>query len=284
MSSYNVRSVDRDRAEEQLAMNIKKATSAIETAPKQKHVRACIVYTWDYKTSSSIWAGLKAAPLHADEVQCFKALITIHKIIRQGHPIVLKEAPRETQFIENLTRSLGGSDGIRGYGVLIRAYVNFILAKLEYHTLHPEFNGLFEYEDYISLKGTDDPNEGFETIMDLMVLQDKVDSFQKLIFRNFRSGTNNECRISALVPLVEESYGIYKFITSMLISMHKVTNQQDALAPLRQRYNAQHYALLKFYYECSNLRYLTSLITVPKLPQDPPNLTGASGPSLDLAN
>lgn len=34
----------------------------------------------------------------------------------------------------------------------------------------------------------------------------------------------------------------------------------------------QHYRLLKFYYECSNLRYLTSLITVPKLPQEPPNL------------
>lgn len=30
--------------------------------------------------------------------------------------------------------------------------------------------------------------------------------------------------------------------------------------------------MLKFYYECSNLRYLTSLITVPKLPQEPPNL------------
>ena len=42
--------------------------------------------------------------------------------------------------------------------------------------------------------------------------------------------------------------------------------------PLRQRYDAQHYRLIKFYYECSNLRYLTSLITIPKLPQDPPNL------------
>lgn len=29
---------------------------------------------------------------------------------------------------------------------------------------------------------------------------------------------------------------------------------------------------MKFYYECSNLRYLTSLITIPKLPQDPPSL------------
>lgn len=44
------------------------------------------------------------------------------------------------------------------------------------------------------------------------------------------------------------------------------------MEPLRQRYDAQHYRLVKFYYECSNLRYLTSLITIPKLPQDPPNL------------
>ena len=41
---------------------------------------------------------------------------------------------------------------------------------------------------------------------------------------------------------------------------------------MRQRYDAQHYRLVKFYYECSNLRYLTSLIPIPKLPQDPPNL------------
>lgn len=56
-----------------------------------------------------------------------------------------------------------------------------------------------------------------------MTLQDQIDSFQKLIFSHFRSGANNECRISALVPLVQESYGIYKFITSMLRAMHTST-------------------------------------------------------------
>lgn len=53
-----------------------------------------------------------------------------------------------------------------------------------------------------------------------MALQDQIDAFQKLIFSHFRGGTNNECRIAALVPLVQESYGIYKFITSMLRAMH----------------------------------------------------------------
>ena len=47
-----------------------------------------------------------------------------------------------------------------GYGPLIRTYVQFILAKLRFHRIRPEFNGLFEYEEYVTLKGIDDPNEG----------------------------------------------------------------------------------------------------------------------------
>jgi len=100
-----------------------------------------------------------------------------------------------------------------------------------------------------------------------MNLQDQIDNFQKLVFAHFRPSSSNECRIAALVPLVEESHGIYLFLTSMLRAMHRRTDAIDALTPLRTRYNAQHYGLIKFYYECSNLKYLTSLIVVPKLPQ-----------------
>ncbi|KAH1502626.1 hypothetical protein KXX06_000829, partial [Aspergillus fumigatus] len=257
--------------EADLAINIRKATSIEETAPKRKHVRSCIVYTWDHKSSAAFWAGMKVQPVLADEVQTFKALITIHKVLQEGHPIVVREAQQHVNWIDSLMRGVGG-DGIRGYGPLIREYVFFLESKLAFHRNHPEFNGLFEYEEYISLKTINDPNEGYETITDLMTLQDQIDTFQKLIFSHFQSGTNNECRISALVPLVQESYGIYKFITSMLRAMHTTTGDNEALEPLRGRYDAQHYRLVRFYYECSNLRYLTSLITVPKLPQDPPSL------------
>lgn len=122
------------------------------------------------------------------------------------------------------------------------------------------------------MKSVNDPNEGYETVSDLMTLQDQIDSFQKLVFSHFRHGVNNECRISSLVPLVQESYGIYKFVTSMLRAMHRTTGDDEALSPLRERYNGQHHRLVRFYYECTNLRYLTSLITIPKLPQDPPSL------------
>ena len=61
----------------------------------------------------------------------------------------------------------------------------------------------------------------YETISDLMNLQDQIESFQKMVFSHFRHSANNECRISALVPLVKESWGIYRFVTSMLRAMYR---------------------------------------------------------------
>ena len=66
-----------------------------------------------------------------------------------------------------------------------------------------------------------DLTSSYETISDLMGLQDQIDSFQRMIFAHFRHSASNECRISALVPLVKESWGIYRFITSMLRAMHR---------------------------------------------------------------
>ncbi|KAI5121175.1 hypothetical protein M0805_007172 [Coniferiporia weirii] len=277
---YPTRPVDKDKADHELVVNIKKATSPEESAPKQKHVRKCIVYTWDYHSSMAFWTGLRVQPILADEVQTFKALITVHKVLQEGHPVSIKEAHGQTGWLETCARTVG-SDGMRGYGSLIRTYVAFLLSKLRFHRVRPEFNGLFEYEEYVTLKGIDDPNEGYETISDLMGLQDQIDSFQRMVFAHFRNSANNECRISALVPLVKESWGIYRFITSMLRAMHRRTDDGDALEPLRQRFSAQHHNLRKFYYECSNLKYLTGLINVPKLGQEPPNLMdNGSAPDL----
>ena len=66
-------------------------------------------------------------------------------------------------------------------------------------------------------------------------------------------------------------------LKGLLCNLLQGTGDDDALEPLRARYDTQHYRILKFYYECSNLRYLTSLITVPKLPQEPPILISSDG-------
>jgi hypothetical protein len=207
------------RSEAELAIIIRKATSVEETAPKRKHVRSCILYTWDQGSSRAFWSGMKVQPILADEIQTFKALMTVHKVLQEGHPNTLREAFNNTSWIDSLGRGTSGQ-GMRGYAPLIKEYVVLLLAKLNFHQTHPIFNGTFEYEEYISLKLINDPNEGYETITDLMQLQDKIDHFQKLIFAHLRSSANPNCKISALVPLIAESFGIYTFITSMLRAMH----------------------------------------------------------------
>ncbi|KXS15498.1 endocytic adaptor protein [Gonapodya prolifera JEL478] len=255
-------------ADNALSQNIRKAMSADESAPKQKHVRACIIYTWDFKTGASFWLGLKGLPnLGIDDIVTWKAVVTIHKVIRGGHPNVLKEAIQQMSFIEALSRT--GARGY-GYGTLIRAYVSFLLAKLDYHRLHPDFNATFDYKEYISLRRIDDPNEGYETIDDMLKLLERVDDLQRQIFAAFRPGSNNECRIAALIPLVEESYSVYTFAKSMLTAMHQRVGAVEVLAPLREKFNAAHGHLYNYYFEASNLKYITSIISVPKLPFDPP--------------
>lgn len=61
----------------------------------------------------------------------------------------------------------------------------------------------------------------YETINDLMGLQDQIESFQRMVFAHFKHSTNNECRISSLVALVKESWGIYRFVTSMLRALYR---------------------------------------------------------------
>lgn len=80
-------------------------------------------------------------PILADEVQTFKALITVHKVLQEGHPIVLKEAQSNTSWLESLSRGSSVGEGMRGYAPLISEYIYYLMAKLAFHRQHPEFNG-----------------------------------------------------------------------------------------------------------------------------------------------
>ncbi|KAH6570533.1 hypothetical protein BASA50_007272 [Batrachochytrium salamandrivorans] len=265
------------KAEEELAIAIKKALSTDESAPKQKHVRACILYTWDVKGAGSFWTAVKTYPLMGDEIVVFKCLITVHKVIRQGHPMALKEGISEGRWLEQVGRASAGHS--RGYDALISGYVSYLQSKLRFHSIHPEFSGNFDYEEYVTLRGIDDPNEGFETISELLDLLDHVDSFQKQIFINLRAMGHNEARIAALVPLVEESFGIYQFIVSMMAAMHQIIGSVEVLGPLRDKFKRNHYALLQFYDDCLGLKYLTSLISIPKLSHDPKDFLASGQPT-----
>lgn len=252
-----------------LQISVRKACSTEEVPPKRKHVRACIVYTWDHKNSRAFWNAVKIQPLQSSEVQLFKALIMIHKVLQEGHPNTLKDGYRNKDFLYSLSTVFPGSSN---YGRLINQYDRFLLRKLDFHRNNPGFNGIFEYEEYISLRTVNDPNEGYESILQLMDLQDLINDLQKIIFATIHQTPNNLCKVSALVPLISESYGIYKFLTSMLRAMHQQLGDDDALSALFERFDSQHFILRDFYTDCQSIKFLTSLITIPRLGGNSPNL------------
>lgn len=252
-------------------VSVKKATTADASVPKRKHVRACVVYTWDHRNGRDFWNAIKLQPLETSDVQTFKALVVVHKVMQEGHPKVIREGQNNVNWLRSLGRNRD-QGGQGAYGRLIDEYIRLLNHKLDFHRAHPAFNGTFEYEEYLSLRQVDDPNEGYEAIIDLLNLQDGIDDFQRLVFGSLRGRHGNEVRISSLIAMVTESYGIYRFATSMLRGMYAAGQADDALEPLRQRYYTQHRRLRNFFFDCTTLKPLTSLISIPQLPDEPPNL------------
>lgn len=112
----------------------------------------------------------------------------------------------------------------------------------------------------------DDLDVGYQTISDLQDMMDRIEDFYRAVMNNFKPVAQNECRLASLVPLIEESYGVYKFVTSMLSAMHAMVDSPEPLVLLVERYCSQYDYLKRFYDECRKSHYLTSLIDIPQLP------------------
>ena len=70
----------------------------------------------------------------------------------------------------------------------------------------------------------------------------------------------------------------------MLRAMYQQLGEDDALSGLVERFDSQHFMLRDFYTDCHAIKFLTSLITIPRLPNSAPNLkvTDDGQPFLDL--
>lgn len=83
-----------------------------------------------------------------------------------GPHIVLAESLSEIAYLDSLCRQNQYSNNTFGrsfflildYFGLLQPYVIYIKAKLAFHELYPEFNGKFDFKDYIAKKGDESIN------------------------------------------------------------------------------------------------------------------------------
>lgn len=79
-----------------------------------------------------------------------------------------------------------------------------------------------------------------------------------------------QCRLSPLIPLIQDSNQLYDFLVRIMFKLHG-NLPSDVLQGHRDRFRAIFMQLKSFYGQSRNLQYFVNLITVPKLPESAPN-------------
>lgn len=79
-----------------------------------------------------------------------------------------------------------------------------------------------------------------------------------------------QCRLAPLIPLIQDSNPLYDHCVRIMFRLH-ANLPPDLLIGHRQRFTTLFHQLKSFYGQTRVLQYFENLITVPKLPESPPN-------------
>lgn len=264
---------ERDRLLKESEEHLVKACAATETAPKVKHIRTAIIQTWDQNGSDIFWLSLRKLPLGTQPIMCWKALITLHKILQDGHPNVLRELVQNQAVLASLGQMWDNKG--HSYSPLISSYLKFIVNKLEFHDQHPDIPGNLNFDDYKKSQSNRDLSSATRLIMACFILQDKILTAVGSIFSSIigdRDSEKNECREAAFLSLIPESVALYNIVIDILTTLHRSTPEDELIAH-RERFLEQFPKLKKFYFESRNLKFLTNLVQAPLLESPPDFIT-----------
>lgn len=267
--------VDRPQFEKEQTECIVKAIKGEETPAKEKHVRRTIIGTWQERGNSMFWTIIGRQPLPSQAVMCWKAMMVLHKILREGHPNVLKDSYVYRKTFRDLTAVYKFQGGI--YSPLVLEYLKLLESKVNLHHKYPGLPGglTFSLENPVKIPGRD-INDVFTFGVEMLDYHDLLLSLQENIIQGLDKSRNNsnigssQCKIAPLVPLLKECAGMYDVLVQVLTKLHK-NLPPDTLDGLRQRFYDQHRKLKTFCSTAGSMTYITSLTAIPNIPERPPD-------------
>eukprot|EP00003_Mantamonas_plastica_P033313 TRINITY_DN945_c0_g1_i2.p1 TRINITY_DN945_c0_g1~~TRINITY_DN945_c0_g1_i2.p1 ORF type:complete len:1066 (-),score=324.12 TRINITY_DN945_c0_g1_i2:249-3446(-) len=115
--------------------------------PSSAQLRVAVVETWRAASLSGIFNSMKARPLSHNAVVCFKALMVTHTIIQEGCTTAFPQFLEHKPFLEELARVWNASNS--SSAALLKEYSKFIVGKLRFHSIHPEFEPLYSLDGYL---------------------------------------------------------------------------------------------------------------------------------------
>ncbi|OQV25230.1 Huntingtin-interacting protein 1 [Hypsibius exemplaris] len=259
---------------------LQKAINLDEVPAKEKHVRTLIIGTFQEKSAHTFWAFVNSRiPVQGNPVVAWKFCYVLHKILRDGHPNVIKDSIRYHPFLVDLGRLWGHLK--LGHGPLITKYCELLAVKLDFHRKNPRFPGnLHITNDELGRIADNDVNNYFQLSVEVFDYMECILDLATVIFGSFDMSRANsmtgagQCRLVVLIPCILDSCQLYDFIVKMMFRLH-TSLPQDTLSGHRERFAKQFKQLQHLYYSSSNLQFFKNLIQIPSLPERAPNFFSA---------
>ncbi|XP_006859750.1 PREDICTED: huntingtin-interacting protein 1 isoform X2 [Chrysochloris asiatica] len=271
---------ERESFERTQTVSINKAINMQEVAVKEKHARTCILGTHHEKGAQTFWTVVNRLPLSSNAVLCWKFCHVFHKLLRDGHPNVLKDSLRYKNELSDMSRMWGHLS--EGYGQLSSVYLKLLRTKMEYHTKNPRFPGNLQMSDrQLDEAGENDVNNFFQLTVEMFdYLECELNLFQTVfnsldMSRSVSVTTAGQCRLAPLIQVILDSSHLYDYAVKLLFKLHSCL-PADTLQGHRDRFMEQFTKLKDLFYRSSNLQYFKRLIQIPQLPENPPNFLRAS--------
>ncbi|XP_054445720.1 huntingtin-interacting protein 1 isoform X2 [Pteronotus mesoamericanus] len=263
-----------------MTVSINKAINTQEVAVKEKHARTCILGTHHEKGAQTFWSVVNRLPLSSNAVLCWKFCHVFHKLLRDGHPNVLKDSLRYKNELGDMSRMWGHLS--EGYGQLCSIYLKLLRTKIEYHTKNPRFPGNLQMSDrQLDEAGESDVNNFFQLTVEMFdYLECELNLFQTVfnsldMSRSVSVTTAGQCRLAPLIQVILDCSHLYDYTVKLLFKLHSCL-PADTLQGHRDRFMEQFTKLKDLFYRSSNLQYFKRLIQIPQLPENPPNFLRAS--------
>ncbi|XP_060929162.1 huntingtin-interacting protein 1 isoform X1 [Limanda limanda] len=272
--------MEKESFERGQAVSINKAINTQEVVVKEKHARTCILGTHHEKGAHTFWAAINRLPLSSNAVLCWKFCHVFHKLLRDGHPNVIKDSMRNKADLTDMSRMWGHLS--EGYGKLCSIYLKLLITKMEFHIKNPRFPGNLQMSNrQLDEAGENDVNNFFQLTVEMFdYLECELNLFLSVfssldMSRSVSVTAAGQCRLAPLIQVILDSSHLYDYTVKLLFKLHSCL-PADTLQGHRDRFQEQFKKLKSLFYRSSNLQYFKRLIQIPQLPENPPNFLRAS--------
>ncbi|KRX71563.1 Huntingtin-interacting protein 1 [Trichinella sp. T6] len=272
--------MDREEYEKLQSAALLKCINAQECAVKEKHLRTLILGTYNDRGAGLFWANLTKIQLESNLVISWKFCHVLHKLLRDGEPHVLTDSLKYVSKLSALGQLWGHLK--EGGGMLIKHYCAVLVKKLIFHQHNQQIPGNVSLtESQLEALGSEGVDNWFELSVEVMDYLDAILQLQQSVFNSLDKSRassmtpSGQCRLAPLILCILDSSSLYDILVKLMFKLYACLPEKE-LVGHSDRFIPIFGKLKQFYASSSNLQYFKFLVSVPSLPENPPNFVIAS--------